>query len=295
MLFFSVTFIIFFALFSFFRFLASWIESVRIISQDPEHGGVLLAAVKMALPAALFFTILLSLSYSVRRKIPAVFSILIVFVFAGVFSFCFYLGIERVHVYDPSLEIPESLSGKTGLILSRLETDIILLSNDGNKTGGPRVISFPERPLLYQETVPGPSSSAVALPLDTGTPWFIRSIIMDFALVTREFDARRAQGWLPFLFYTASLFFLLVSLRFLFASSNWPMANLFLGALAFRLILSLVIFLRTWEAGNFLNTFVNNRLPGYLISPAVFGILGALIILYTFLTFMARRIRRDDV
>ena len=296
LIFFSLTFVIVFILAAFFRFLSSWIDSVRVIYQDPEQGGVLLASAGNAVAGTLFITILLSLSYSVRKKIPAIVSIAIVFLLSIVFCLGFYIGIERVRVYDPSLEIPDRLSRRSGLILSRLDTDIIQLKeeNSAGIAGFPRVISFPERQLLYQEAPLGPGNVAVELPLEEKTPWFIQSILIDFTLASREFNARRGEGLFSFLAFTGSLFLLLVSLRFLLGLSSWPLANLFLGAMAFRFVLSLLVFLRSAEVISFLVSFVNKRLPDFLLVPAVFGILGIFIILYTFLAFFAGRMRRDD-
>jgi hypothetical protein len=78
-------------------------------------------------------------------------------------------------------------------------------------------------------------------------------------------------------------------MRFLFGLSSWPLANLFLGAIAFRGVLSLEIFLITPETEAIIRSFLSNRVQDFLIPPLVFLGLSALILLYTFLAFLARR------
>ena len=256
-----------------------------------------MAAARAALPAAFFITILVSLSYSARKKMSVFLSILTIFILSAGFCLGFYSGIERIEAYDPFLEIPDSLNKKSGLILTLGDADMVLLGENGDISGDsgfPRVISFAERPLLYQEVSLGPAYTKVSLPLEHKIPWFIESINIDFTLITREFNNRYGNGLLSFLVYTGAVFLLLASLRFLLDLSFWPLANLFIGILAFRLVLSLAIFLNAGYVNEFLVSFVNGRLPEFLINPFVFLTICAVIILYTFLAFLARRSRGND-
>lgn len=306
-LFFSLTFVIVLIFTSIFRFLTLWVDSTRIFYQNlhVRSAGaeqLLLAACRASLPLTLFMVILLSLSYSVRKKMHAVMGIAVIFLLSVLFCLASYIGIERIEAYNPKIEIPDSLNRSSGLILSRLDTDIVLLGvvntgdtavNSGGIYGYPRVISFPERPLIYQE-IPLGTSTAFALPLDDKTPWFVQSLLIDFSLCAREMETRRSQGLVPFLIFTGSLFFLLVSLRFVFESSAWPLANLFLGAVIFRLVLVLFVFLQSGEAADFLLSFINRLIPADFIIPAVFAVCAVLIILYTAMASFARRRRNDD-
>lgn len=293
-IFFSLCFIIFFASSAVFRFLAFWIDAARVISLDYEQGGSIIAALRRALPASLFITILLSLSYSVRRKIHTFLSIFLIIVLSSLFTLGFSLGIERFRSMNPSLEAPNTIRARPGLILSRRDTAMVLLRESGDQNG-PRVISFPERPLVYQESPLGPNNSMMTLPLNDRTPWFVQSILIDFSLTARELFSRLAKGLQSFCIYAGSLILLLASLHFVLELSTWPMANLFLGALAFRFILSLGIFLNARETIIFINTFLNGRIPDALIVPLVFCALALLILVYTLLVHLARRmVRRQD-
>ena len=296
LIFFSLVFVVVFIFVTLLYFLSSWIDAVRVVSQNPEQADALITSAKRALPVTLFIVILLSLSYSVRRKIHAVLSIITVFVLSVAFCAGFFIGIERVEVYDPTLQVPDKMGSRAGLILSQLDTDIILLRGDpvsGSMVEFPRVIAFPELPLVYQETALGPRNTVLSLPLEGKAPWFMQSILMDFSLITRELESRFGDGLFSFIIFGAALLLLLASLRFILELSSWPMANLFLGALVFRLILSLVIFLGTREVMDFLMIFADGRFPEFLVAPGIFLILGALILLYTFLVTVARKRRAD--
>jgi hypothetical protein len=173
---------------------------------------------------------------------------------------------------------------------------MVLLKESGNALG-PRVVSLPGRPLFYQEVPIGPNNTALALPampFRDEMPWFIQSMLIDFTLTSREFDDKLREGIIPFAIYAGALIFLLASLRFLLDLSSWPLANLFLGALAFRGILALGTFLSTKEVNTLLVSFIGKRLPPAFITPLAFCALGVLVILYTLLVHLARGKGAED-
>ena len=296
-IFYSLIFFILFILSCIFRFLDSWIDSVRVISSNLEHGGALIESAKSALLPTVFLTILFSLSYSARKEISVPTSIFLVLIFSVVFYMGFFFGIERIKANDPVLNMPESITRRAGFIISQLDTDLVFLRGQADSTGStdfPRVISFPEQPLMYQETSLGPNYTVFSLEFGARNSWLVESILIDINLISREIETRFREEFLSFLIFFTTLFFLLASLRFLLDFSAWPMANLFLAALIFRLILSLNIFLNTSDVKTFLNTFIAGRLPESLVLPAVFCTLSAVILLYTFLSFFARQGRRKN-
>jgi hypothetical protein len=166
-----------------------------------------------------------------------------------------------------------------------------VLLKESRDARGPRVVSLPGQKLFYQEDPIGPNNTVLALPampFRDETPWFIQSMLIDFTLTSQKFDDTLKAGIIPFSTYAVALIFLLVSLRFLLEASSWPLANLFLGALAFRGILALDTFLNTKEINTLLVSFIGKRLPPPLITPLAFCALGALVILYTLLVHLAR-------
>ena len=287
-IFYSLFFIILFILSCLLRFLGFWIDSVRIFSNNLEQGGILIESIKLALLPAVFLTILFSLSYAARKEISVLASILLITILSVVFYTGFFFGIERLKAYDPVLNMPESISKRAGFILTQLDTDLIFLREQTNTPGFPRIISFPEQPLLYQEEALGPNYSVFSLDIGAKNAWFLESILIDINLSSRDLESRFGEELISFLIFCFSLFFLLSSLRFLFDFSAWPLANLFLAALIFRLILSLNVFLNTSDVKIFLDAFVDGRLQENFIIPAVFCILSIVILLYTFLSFLAR-------
>jgi hypothetical protein len=278
------------------NFLGLWIEAVKTVPFRQGLSSDFTAAASKALPAALYITVLLSLGYTARHNMPLPLSFIGIFVLASAFILGFTLGI--VHLGNAKLAPPafKILKGGPGIILSRGDTSMILLK--GTETpGGPRIAVLPGQPLLYQETPLGPDNAVLSLPslpFRTGNAWFISSIAIDFDLVSREFEGRLGQGLFWFCLYAGALVFFLSSLRFLLELSRWPLANLVLGAVAFRGILALETFLDTPEIGEFLKSFLGEKLLGPVLTPLVLGILGTLIVLYTVLVNLARSREKND-
>jgi hypothetical protein len=287
---FTICFVAVFAAASLLNFLGLWVEAVKTVPFRQGLSGDFITSGFKAVPAALYITVLLSLSYTVRRQMPVSLSIIGIFVLASGFTLGLTLGVahlEKVKLAPPAFK---TLKGEPGLILSRGDTSMILLQGTG-APGGPRIAVIPGQPLIYQETPLGPGNTALplpSLPFSTGETWFISSIAIDFDLVSREFKDRLEQGLFLFCIYAGALIFFLSSLRFLLELTQWPLANLFLGALAFRGILALETFLDTPEIEEFLKSFLGERLLGPVLTPLVFCVLGTLVVVYMLLVNLAR-------
>ena len=290
MLFFSLCFAVLFVAAILLRLLSSWIELARFIPVEPLPGEDAAEAAWKAFPAALYLSMLLALSYTARRKMPIPLAIIGLMVLGCVFSTVVSVGISRVGALKPALQPVSPLEGVPGLILSQSENDIILLKGSRD-VRGPRLVSIPGRPLIYQDVPRGPNNTIIKLPpLSFGEegPWFIRSLAIDFSLSAGEMKSRLGDGFFSFAVYAFSLILLLASLRIVLELSQWPLANLFLGALVFRGILALEIFLNAREINALIASFLKERLPSVLITPAVFGVLAVLILLYTMLVRIGR-------
>jgi len=181
------------------------------------------------------------------------------------------------------------LQAGPGLMLSRSENTIILL-RETNQIRGPRLVSIPGQPLIYQEVPLGPNNTILSLPslpFGNTTPWFIQSVGIDFSLSGRELKTHFEKNFLFFAAYAFSLILLLSSMRILLQISQWPLANIILGALVFRLILSLEIFLNSDGINTMISSFLAGRLPSAIITPIAFTVLSILILLYTILAGIA--------
>ncbi|MDR1863508.1 MAG: hypothetical protein LBQ67_06270 [Treponema sp.] len=271
------------------NFLALWVEAAKTLPFRQGAGGDFVASGSKALPAALYITVLLSLSYTVRKKMPAALSIIGIFALAWAFTLGFTLVIGRLDNVNLAPPAFRPLRGEPGLMLSRADISMILLKGT-DEAGGPRITAIPGQPLIYQETALGPDHAILALPslpFRTDKTWLISSLAIDFDLVSREFKNRLGHSFFSFCLYAGSLIFFLVSIRFLLGLSQWPLVNLFLGALAFRGILALEVFLDTPETADFLKSFLEG-LSGSLLTPLVFCSSGILVTVYTVLVWLAR-------
>ncbi|GHV61876.1 hypothetical protein AGMMS49587_07160 [Spirochaetia bacterium] len=264
---------------------------MRFLPPKPEQiMQELFTAAQWALPLTVYASLLLSLSYSVRRRIPFILSIIILVVLAGAFSTGVFMGIDGLaHISSPS-KSPKTL-GSPGLILTQGDNRMILLREPAELEGS-RVVSLPGQALIYQEVPLGPNNTILPLPpvpFRFSMSRLLQSLTTDFSLTGREFERRFNAGPDSFLIYGVSLIFLLVSLRFILNFSNWPLANLFLGALAFRGILTLETFLDTADTQELLFSFLGDRVSAPFITPLVLCILAILICLYSGLNWLVGR------
>ena len=295
-LFFSISFVIVLIITILLRLLSSWIDLVRIIPLGELLIDNATEAAWKAFPATLYLTILLVLSYTARRNIPVPLTIIVVIILGCVFTAGTSIGISRVEAQKPALEPVSPIQGRPGLILSRSDNAMIIL-RESRDVRGPRVVSIPGRPLIYQAVPLGPNNTILNLPalsFGENTPWFIRSVSIDFSLSSAEMKSRLENDYISFAVYVFSLILCLGSLRIILELSKWPLANLFIGVVVFRGILSLEIFLNTREMNELIASFLDGRLPPMLITPAVFGALGILIIFYSLMARIARPRRTDD-
>jgi hypothetical protein len=216
------------------------------------------------------------------------------------FSTWVSLGLERLEGVPPARDIANPL-GEAGLILSQNTgsgspgTSIVLLKGPAEPRG-PRVVAIPNRPLLYQADPVGPNNTILSLPpipFSDESPWFLKSMAIDLNLSAARFGLFFNQGFMPFLIYAGGLIFFLSSLSFVVKLSAWPLANLFLGCLAFRGILALETFFNSPEIQDVFKSFLENRLPLSLTVPLIFCLFGLLVRLYSVLVFLARR-RSDE-
>jgi len=290
---FSLLFILLFFAVIFLKYLDFWISAARIIPLGNEIGEAAADLAWKALPITLYVSILLALSYSVRLKILAPLAMLCIFVVGSALSIGMAIGIFRADSLKFALKPAAPVEGRPGLILTQSDNAIILLKSSSDVLG-PRVVSIPGLPLNYQERPLGPNNTIInlpALPFTGYSPWFVQSVDIDFRLSAGEMENRISQGIIPLGAYILSLVLLLVSLHFLLKFSKWPLANLFFGALAFRMILLLETFINTGEINSLLVSFLGNRLSPLLITPLAFSALGVLVIIYTLLSWMARALK----
>jgi hypothetical protein len=307
-LFFTLSFALVFLFAGALRFLHIRIDGVRLL---PFQARLLLSdglsAARWALPLALYASLLGGLSYAarlsagllgrIRRPIAAPQTMLCLFVLSLALSGGISLGLERLEGMAPAQDTLRPLGGP-GLLLSQGDASIVLLRGP-EESRGPRAAAIPGRPLLYQEQPAGPNNTIPGLPpvpFRVQGPWFLRSISIDFSLTARHFESLLQEGLRPFFIYAGALVFLLVSLGFIQKLSKWPLANLFLGCLAFRGVLAAETFLNSPEIQDLLASFLGDRfpLPTAWTVPLIFCLFGVLLNLYTFLVFLIKRQTNEE-
>jgi hypothetical protein len=295
-LFFSLCFAVLFILAALIRYLSIRIDMVRLLPVRQEiYLPEIITAARWALPFSIYFSLLFGLSYTARLEISAPLSILCLVILAGGFGTALSLGLERAGFIPPAGDAVKPLGGP-GLILTQADTVVVLLGGPAEPRG-PRTVSIPGRPLIYQENPQGPNNTILALPpvpFRTAVPWFLQSAAIDFTLTGGQFEARFREGLIPFLTYALSLIFLLSSFRFIMNLSIWPLANLFTGALIFRGILALETFINSPEMGDPLASFLGNRISPENMGPLAFCSFAVLICLYTALVYLAKRRFNED-
>jgi hypothetical protein len=288
-LFFTICFLVIFIGAGMVRFLQLSVDAAKAIpAKSPVTLPELIAAIRKLLPLALYFTILLALSYTVRRSISFLPAFITLFILAGVFTFGSVWGLLRAANLRP-IPVPGFSSAQTlgskGLILSQGNTTLVLLGNPGDG-GGPRVIYRPGQSLIYQGEPAGPQNTAVPrTPFRTENARPTDGMFSDCSLAMNQLEYRFKSGLLSFGLYGGALILLLLSLRFTMNLSSWPMANLFSGAVVFRGVLAFEIFIDSQEIQSFLGALLGPRIPSFFISPIVFGGIGAIIIVYTLLVY----------
>jgi len=297
-LFFSILFIAFLFVAIVLRFFASWIDLARVIPVEVRTGEDAAEAAWKAIPPALYFSILLTLSYTVRKHVSILSAICSVIFLAFTFSIISSIGISRTEATKTVFKPVSPIRANPGLIVSQGENSVILL-RESSDVSGPRLVSIPGRPLIYQEVPAGPNNSILPIPaisFEDDIPWFIKSIGIDFSLSARELKSRFEGNILYFASYAFSLILLLSSMRSLLELSQWPLANVFLGALIFRLILALETIINSRDINVLLGSFIGSRIPipSSLITPLAFCVLGTIFLLHTLLTEIARSNSEDS-
>jgi hypothetical protein len=257
----------------------------------------MLNALSQSIPFSFYLSVLLILSYSVRKKIKALPTIATVMIISLVCIVGSNIALKKMHEFPPEAPIQAiSTLGYPGLMLNQSDITMILLETPA-KADGSRVVSLPGQGLIYQKTPIGPNNTVLPLPsapFQQDLPYFLQSIMMDFSIIAEYYQKLMNQGLVSFILYVTSICLLLSSLRFLFTVSRWHLANLFLGALVFRGILTLEIFLNTDEILFFISDFVGKSLLNQFLRPSIFVCIAILVILYTVLDYFARRRFKKD-
>jgi len=214
-----------------------------------------------------------------------------------IFHFCISAALYQWENV-PSAITSVKQTGENGLILSnklnRNETAVILLKGPAEPFG-PRVTAIPDHPLQFIESTANVNLSLPPIPFGDDTPWFLKSVYIDIRLSEEQIHKRFLEGYHSYFIYAGALIFLLSSLGFAIKFSVWPLADIFIGALAFRGILAVETFLNTPEMQEIISSFLGDTLPVSMAVPAAFFSFGLLVNIYAVLVYLIRRRKEDDI
>ena len=294
-LFFTIAFAVLFLAMTGMRFMALRLEWVRSLSGQTDF----IVAARWALSLALYGGILLGLIYAVVERLFAPAAIVCIILLSVGFTAGIGQWLENlsnVPAGTPA-DRPQTLGGP-GLILSNPVSPmrpngiaIVLLQGPGEPARA-RVVADPGSPMLFQPEFAGLDHSLVNLPpapFNSDTPWFLQNLAIDLRLSAENLQNRLGEGMAPFLLYLGSLVFLLSSLMFILKLGTWPLANFFLGLLAFRGVLALETLFITYQIQEVFAPFLQGRLSVSFVAPVIFLIAGLFAHLYSLLAHLARR------
>ena len=294
---FSISFLVIFLISTVFRFLALRVDWAKNLPARPETAlTLIIAAAHWALSLSLFASILFALSYTVRKQYSGFISVVILMILSFVFFLGFSVILDNWKAVPPAQTSGIPLGDK-GIILTRNNTSVILLNGTAEPLG-PRVISIPGQPLTYQPYAgagTGTASSLPPVPFGDDSPWFLKSLAIDLKLNADLFQKYYTNDIGLFFVYAGALIFLLCSFGCAIKFSAWPLANLFIGVLAFRGILALEVFLTSPDMQEIMGSFLKEALPAPLAVPLIFLVLGALFHLYSILIYLSKRRYDDDI
>jgi len=295
-LFFSVGFLVLFLVMSGTRFLVLRLEWVSALSWQVDF----IAAARWALSLALYGGILLGLTYAVLEKVFAPVAVLCMILLSLGLTAGIGHGLQNwSNMFSPGADAVRTRTlGAPGLILANpvrpYGTSVILLQGP-DEPSRTRVVAVPDSPMVFQEEFAGLAQSLPPAPFNSDTPWFLQSVAIDLRLSAENLQNRLAGGPSAFLLYAGSLVFLLTSLMFVLRLGVWPLANFFLGVLAFRGVLALETLFNSREVQDVFAAFLQDRLPVSLAAPAIFLFAGLIAHLYSLLIHLARRQGRNAI
>ncbi|MDR0586206.1 MAG: hypothetical protein LBG26_03100 [Treponema sp.] len=287
---FTFSFIVILVLAGLAGLLRSWADAAVLF--PPAAVFSLSTVLSLALPVSFYFSLLFGVSYSSRRSISYAASLITLLALSLGFAIAASTGLSRLEKMNPPGITVPPVPIRPGLVLTVTPGDTptrtVLLGAESA-----RVLSLPGQALFFEPASASYRVRQVRLPFREERNVILSGISADFARSSRVFEAWFEAGLAPFALYAGSLGLFLISIGCLVNISFWPLANLFFGVLAFRGALALESFLNTAETHKLLSSFAGSIIPESLINPAIFTVLGILILLYSGLVYLARGRRSE--
>ncbi len=252
-------------------------------------------ALKRALSFTLYGTVLISLSYSVRKTVGALPTLIVITLSGTLLSGGITEGLKTISASPVSATMakllyqPKAL-GEPGLIRAyTTESGVTVqavLGDSGIAQGSAIVMEGTKA--LRKVDFPAPGTVVWKNPFEQGTIGTIRTLEEELFLSSDRLFRRADQGWLDILVFALTLSFFLASFQFVFRLTAWPLANLFLGALIFRFLVFFEQAIYSEEATQFIGVLSQGFLPESMVTPAALVALGILLNIYSLLLYLAQ-------
>jgi hypothetical protein len=266
-------------------FLQMWVSAAISIPSDSYiELYKLFDKIRWTIPLSFYVTILFSMNHALRIKVHPALSFLCVGVLSCGFvfsAFSFY------NVTLPPVNVESKTLGSAGLMLSNGTTVFVLLDKPDLDTGS-RVLATKGEPLVLQTS--DESDSFVHLPpppFSQNSNRLFDDLWLDFSFSAQNIYKHFESGLNSFLIWIVPLAVILICLSFMFNVGVWPLANLFLCAIFFRLVLLLEVFINRDYVQEFLKEFSKGAISANFMSPLVFSILATLLLAYVVLMHFA--------
>jgi hypothetical protein len=299
-LFFSITFILLLVASTSLLFFSRWIQnSIRIPEQGFAVGTEVFWALKKALSLTFYGTVLLSLSYSVRKDVGALGTLFILTLGGTLLTAGITEGLRGLSTSSASTALSKVMYkspslGEPGLIRTYTNesgsTIRAVLSRGGQGRGS--LIALEGTQALRTIDFPAPGTVEWENPFERLSIGTLRNLEGELFLSSDRFFRRADQGWLSLLIFAGTLSLFLASFQFVLRLTSWPLANLFLGALLFRFLVLLEQGVYSEEAIQFLGALSQGLLPENLTAPVVLLALAVLVNTYTLLLYLSQDRRR---
>jgi hypothetical protein len=292
LLFFSLSFCLIFALALGIACLSNWVE---ILKELPERRfaelGEFIPGARWALSFTLYMSILLNMTYALRKRMHPMGALFIIFAASFGFTWAVSQGIfyaERMNT--PPIVFSSHKLGENGLVLKGKGIAIVLMDGPASSFGR-RVIALEGRPLILEETPVGAEGGPIPLPpfrFAQKNDSAFGGLVADIAVSGNELARRFAENSESFATYLGALILILVSLASLLDIGAWPLANMFLGALLFRGIIFFEAFILRRDVQDYIEDFLHPWVPSYLAIPVAIGVVGLIFIVYSMLNSISR-------
>lgn len=277
-------------------FFSRWIQnSLSLPPQSFAVGIEIFRALQRALSFTLYGTVLVSLSYSVRKNVGALPTLIVITLSGTLLSGGITEGLKTISASPVSATMakllyqPKAL-GEPGLIRAYTTESGVTVQAVLGDSGIPQgsVIVMEGTKALRKIDFPAPGTVVWKNPFEQGTLGTIRTLEEELFLSSDRLFRRADQGWLDILVFALTLSFFLASFQFVLRLTAWPLANLFLGALLFRFLVFFEQAIYSEEGTQFIGVLSQGLLPESMVTPVALVALGSLLNIYSLLLYLAQ-------